>query len=240
MDLNQDIYAQFKRRINQEASTAQIRKLEYDITSLGFDTAAMKSACAETLSLNFGGMLVQPCQVRDCGILLKKGRKATLLAKIGGYLGGDTTDIKVKAAKKAVRDGADGVEVGCCLVKVRQGELGYVRREIKKLRSSLKKKKLFVSIKGKFITPDEMVKLSGIISECGVDGINIGGDIVMCIELAGKIKAALKDNCRLKVEGVMTVSDLCTASDVGADILSTSSAPELAELISSIQNGTEN
>ena len=135
------LFTQFRRKINLDASRAQVKKLEYNLCDPSAGLNVLKSACADGSSLELGGVCVLPAFVKQCSAILgaPATRKCRLIACIGYPHGGDTTAIKVKAVKRAVKDGADEVEVTVPVAHIRDGNFSYVKREIKKLKSAAKK-----------------------------------------------------------------------------------------------------
>ena len=74
-------------------------------------------------------------------MLLGKDPQTSLIACISSPHGGDTTEIKVKAIKDAVKNGVDEVEVTAPIAYVKDANWGYVKRELKKLKGAYKHRK---------------------------------------------------------------------------------------------------
>ena len=102
------IYAQFRRKINLDASRAQVKKLEYNLCDPSNGLSAIKSACADATALGLGGICVMPAFVRQCSAILgaQTARKCRLIACVGHPSGSDVTAIKVKAVKRAIKGGS--------------------------------------------------------------------------------------------------------------------------------------
>ena len=101
------LYTQFRRKINNEAARAQIKKLEYDLADEKAGLNYLKTACTDANSLGLGAVCAMPCFVKQCAVYLGMQRKCSLVACVGAPRGGDVTEIKVKAVKRAIKDGAD-------------------------------------------------------------------------------------------------------------------------------------
>lgn len=234
------LFAQFKKRINSEAARAQIKKLEYNLTDFTVSSASVKSACADARTLGIGGICVQPCYVKICASYLGLPRACRLIAVIDCPHGGSTLDIKVKAVKRAIKDGADEVEVAAPLSRIREGNYGYVKREFKKLRSASKKRSLRIVVDCAYLTKDEIRKVSAVAADCGVNSIKTSAGTTSGthgLEAIAEIKTAVGDRCTVKAEGVATVLDMSNAIDMGAGVIGSRGAADLAR---TVMTATEN
>lgn len=227
------LYSEFKKKINAEAARAQIGKLEYDLADVSAGSATLKNACADANSLGIGGVCVLPAFVRICAAALGEDRDSSLIACISYPHGGDTTQIKVKAVKRAIRDGADEVEVTAPLSYIRDGNYAYVRREFKKLRSACKNRSLRVDVGCALLSRQEIEKVSALAADCGVNSIRAAGKGSggSCIESLAAVKSAVKDRCTVKAEGVSTVLEMSSAIDLGASVIGSKNAAAVARAI---------
>ncbi len=228
------LYSQFRRKINLEAARAQAAKLEYNLCTPSSGLNALKSACADGNSLGLGGVCVLPSFVKNCSQFLGEGRKCRLIACISFPHGGDATAIKVKAVKRAVKDGADEVEVTAPVAQIRDGNFSYVKREFKKLRSASKNKSLRIDAECSLLSAQEVVRLCTIAADCGVNSVKTasgayGGGNEM--EMIAQIKSAVRDKCTIKAEGVATVLEMSSAIDMGATVIGSKNAAAVARAI---------
>lgn len=227
------LYSQFRRKINTEAARAQVKKLEYNLCDPSTGLSAIKSACADGNSLGLGGVCVLPCFVKNCAAYLGLQRKSRLIACVGYPHGGDATAIKVKAAKRAVKEGADEVEVTAPIAHIRDGNYQYVKREFKKLRSATKKKALRIDVECALLSKQEILKVCSLAADCGVNSVktasgSYGGNE---IEMISEVKTAVKDKCNIKAEGVATVLEMSSAIDMGASVIGSKNAADVARAI---------
>jgi len=227
------LYAQFRRKINLEASRAQVKKLEYNLCDAAAGLNILKSACADANSLGLGGVCVMPAFVKQCAACLGTQRKSRLIACISYPQGGDCTAIKVKAVKRAIKEGADEVEVTVPVAHIRDGNFAYVRREFKKLRSASKKRALRIDAECALLTKKEIIKVCLIAADCGINSVKtssgaIGGNE---LEIISDIKSAVKDKCGIKAEGVATVLEMSSAIDMGASVIGSRNAADVARMI---------
>ncbi|MDE7082213.1 MAG: hypothetical protein K2O89_00730 [Clostridia bacterium] len=228
------LYSQFRRKINAEAARSQIKKLEYDLANVKAGVNVLKSACADANSLELGAVCVLPSFVRNCSVFLGMQRKCGLVACISSPHGGDATPIKVKAVKRAINDGADEVEVTAPVAHIRDGNFSYVKKEFKKLKKAVKHKSLRIDLESNLLSHEEVVRVCNIAADCGVNSIKTGSSALSSgneIERITEIKSAVKDKCTIKAEGVATVLEMSSAIDMGASVIGSKNAADVARAI---------
>lgn len=228
------LYSQFKRKINAEAARSQIKKLEYDLANVKSGINVLKSACADANSLELGAVCVLPCFVKNCSAYLGEQRRCGLVACISSPHGGDATQIKVKAVKRALNDGADEVEVTAPVAHIRDGNFSYVKKEFKKLRKAVKHKSLRIDLECNLLSREQVVRVCNIAADCGVNSIKTSSSAFTGgneIERVGEIKSAVKDKCTIKAEGVATVLEMSSAIDMGASVIGSKNAADVARAI---------
>ena len=169
------LYKQFRRKINAEAARSQIKKIEYDLNDVKAGLNFLKTASGDANSLGLGGICVLPCFVKSCAPFLGAERKSSLVACIGAPHGGDVTEIKVKAVKRALKDGADEAEVTAPTAHVRENNYAYVKKEFKKLRSASKHKSLRINLECTLLTREEIMRTCTIAADCGINSIKLSG-----------------------------------------------------------------
>ena len=224
------LYSQFRRKINAEAARAQIKKLEYDLADVKAGLSFLKTACGDANSLELGAVCVLPCFVRQCAAYFGMQRNSSLVARISFPHGGDATEIKVKAVKRAIKDGADEAEVTAPIAHIREGNFAYVKKEFKKLRSAAKHKSLRIDLECTLLTKEEIVRASITAADCGVNSLRLSGN--NAVEKISDIKSAVKDRCTIKSDGVATVLEMSGAIDLGASIIGSKNAAYVARGIS--------
>lgn len=231
----QTLFEDFRRRINLQAAQAQIKKIEYNLSDVASGLAAIKAACADATNLKLGGVCVAPSFVKPCAAFLgnAQNRKSSLIACISYPNGGDTTEIKVKAVKQAIKNGADEVEVTAPIAQIRDGNFQYVKREIKKLRKAAKNRALRISAESSMLGSREVIKLCLIAADCKADSVKTSSQ---CRDGDGEktiadIRSAIKDKCTIKAEGVSSVTEMSAAIDMGAVAVGSKNAPSVARYI---------
>lgn len=223
------LYSQFRRKINNEAARAQIKKLEYDLADEKSGLNLLKTACADANSLGLGAVCVLPCFVKQCAVYLGMQRKCGLVACVSAPHGGDVTEIKVKAVKRAIKDGADEAEVTAPTAHIREGNFAYVRKEFKKLRSATKNKSLRIDLQCAMFTLEELKRTCLLAAECRVNSVRLSG--ANGVERIAAVKSAIKDKCTIKSEGVATVLEMSSSIDMGATVIGSKNAADVARAI---------
>lgn len=230
----QALFEDFKRKINMQAAQAQIKKLEYNLSDVTSGLAAVKAACNDASTLQLGGVCVAPSFVKSCATFLGSAqkRKSSLIACISYPNGGDTTEIKVKAVKQAIKDGADEVEVTAPIAQVRDGNFQYVKRELKKLRRAVKNRSLRISAECSLLSKHDIIRLCLIAADCRVNSVKTtSGAWGEEGKTIAEIRSAVKDKCTIKAEGVSSVTELSNAIDMGAVVVGSKNAPAVARYI---------
>lgn len=228
------LYEDFKRRINLQAAYAQIKKIEYNVSDITTGLSALRTACTDATTLQLGGVCVAPSFVKACSTFLgaTSQRKSSLIACISYPNGGDTTDIKVKAVKRAIKDGADEVEVTAPIAQIRDGNFQYVKRELKKLRRATKNHSLRISADCSLLSKNDVMRLCVLAADCRINSVKAaGGYGDEESKTISDIRSALKDKCTIKAEGVSSVTELSAAVDMGAGVVGSKNAPAVARYI---------
>lgn len=228
------LYEDFKRRINLQAAYAQIKKIEYNLSDITTGISALRTACTDATTLQLGGVCVAPSLVKACSTFLGTAsqRKSSLIACISYPNGGDTTDIKVKAVKRAIKDGADEVEVTAPIAQIRDGNFQYVKRELKKLRRATKNHSLRISAECSLLSKNDIMRLCVLAADCRINSVKAaGGYGDEESKTISDIRSALKDKCTIKAEGVSSVTELSAAVDMGAGVVGSKNAPAVARYI---------
>lgn len=228
------LYMQFKKKINTEAAKAQIKKLEYNLADVTCGLTALRAACTDGKALELGGICVLPSFVRQCATYLGPERKCQIIACISYPHGGDSTDIKVKSVKRAIKDGADEVEVTIPVAHIREGNFSYLKRELKKLRSATKKRALRIDAECPLLTKEEIIRVCKVAADCGVNSVKTSSGVYGRgneLEMVSHVKNAVKDKCTVKADGIATMLEMSSALDMGASVIGSKNAADVARTI---------
>ena len=225
------MYADFKRKLNLEAASAQVAKLEFNLTQATVSKAELRRACQEANRLHLGAVCVLPNQVKHCVHFLGNDPQTSLVACISFPHGGDTTKVKVAAVKTAVKEGVDEAEVTVPVSQIKDGNWSYVKREFKKLKNAVRHRTLRINVESQFLTPQELTKVCAMAADCGVTSLRTSSCAGYESDVVAKMKSAVKDRCTIKADGVSNLTEMQSAVDMGAGIIGSKNALDLAELI---------
>lgn len=226
-------FSDFKRQLNVQAAQAQLTKLELNLTDVTVSSATLKQACADANSLKLGAICVLPCLVRACTNLLGSDPQTSLIACISSPHGGDTIESKAAMVKNAVKDGVDEVEVTAPITFIKDGNWGYVKREFKIIKRAAKKRGVRINVEASLLTPQELTKVCALAVDCGITSLRTGSAAYGGFkpETIAAIKTVVKDKCTIKADGITTFGEMQTAVDMGASIVGSKNAVEVARLI---------
>lgn len=227
-------FNEYKRKLNLQAAEVQVSKIEYNLLDATVSKAVLKKACQEANALKLGAVCVLPNAVRLCAHMLGANPQTSLIACVSYPHGGDTTKIKVKAVKEAIKDGVDEVEVTAPIACVKENDWGYVKREFKALKKAAKKRALRINIECGLLTPAELTKICNVATDCGITSIRSSSEFYgagLKADVITSIKNTVKDKCTIKADGVSTIGDLETALSMGAGIVGSKNAADLAKLV---------
>lgn len=230
-------FEEFKRQKRVAEARAIIAKLELTFTQATAERAALRRAAKDGEKLGLGGICVNPCQVKACSEFLGAGSPVAVVACISPWGGTDTTDIKIKQVKRALRDGAKIVEVTVPVPAIKEGDWAYVRRELKKLRSAARKATLRVNLEAPLLNAQELTKLCALICELGITAVRTAGEAFGSgadEEELKLIKTALKDKAIIKADGADAPGRLATLFECGASLAGSASAIAMAQTILSV------
>lgn len=224
----------YKRKLNLQAAEAEVGKIEYNLLDATISKALLKKACIDANSLKLGAVCVLPNAVRLCAHYLGTNPQTSIIACISYPHGGDTTKIKVKAVKEAIKDGVDEVEVTAPVACVKENDWGYVKREFKKLKKATKKSALRINIECNLLTLAELAKVCTVAIDCGITSIRTSSGFYgtgFKADIITAIRNIVKDKCTIKADGTSTIGEMETALNMGAGIVGSKNAPDLAKLI---------
>lgn len=221
-------FKEYKQRRREEEAKANVAKIECDCLSPYCDKVVLRENCKSANGIALGGVIVLPAYVKSCVAFLGKDPKTSLIAAISYPHGLDTTEIKVAAVKRAVKDGVDEVEVYAPLSMIKDGNHAYFKRECKKIKKAAKTRAARMVFDCSLITFAELVRACSTAADNGISCIRLNNAEG---ETVSKIKQAVKGKCLIKADGAESLSAFGNYCIMGADYVSSRSACELATLI---------
>ena len=225
-------FNEYKRKLNQQTAEAQVSKIEFSLLDATTSKTLLKKACQDANTLKLGAVCVLPNAVRLCAHFLGPNPQTSLIACISYPHGGDTTKIKVKSIKEAIKDGVDEVEVTAPIACIKEGDWGYVKREFKKLKKATKKIALRINIESNLLAPNELARVCNVATACGITSIHASSFYGTAkVDTVTEIKKIIKDKCTVKADGVSTIGEAERMLAMGAEIIGSKNATDLARLI---------
>lgn len=221
-------YREFKRIKRMEEAKASILKIECDCLSPLTDKGSVKETCKLANTLEIGAVVVFPSFVKACVSYLGKDPQVSLIAAVAYPYGEETTEVKVAAVKRAVKDGVDEIEVSAPTAFIKDGNFMYFKKECKKLKKAAKVRALRIVINCALLGEKELIKACVTAADAGVNCLRLNNADG---ELVAKIKSALKGKCLIKgdkAENAAAFANLCV---MGADTVSCTQATELAQYL---------
>ncbi len=194
--------------------------------------ADIKKLCREAREIGFASVCVQPVYVAACNEFLRDAPQIKIACVVGFPMGENKTETKVFEAKRAVADGADEIDMVACISAIKNGDYGYVKREIKKIVKAVRGATVKVILETSLLTAEEMRRAAACCAAAGAAFVKtstgyFGGATV---EAVRTLKEAVKDKCAVKASGgIRSQEAFCAMVDAGADRIGTSSGVEIAE-----------
>lgn len=228
-------FEQYKRVNRIKLAKAEALKIELDCLTNLCDKTYLRDVCRRANMQEIGALVVYPAFVKPCVGFLGPDPKTSLIAAISYPHGGDTTELKVDAVKRAVKDGVDEVEVCAPTALLKDGNLQYFKRECKKLKRAARIRALRLVFDCACLSEKELIKACLIAADAGVNCVRLNG---ADSDLLGTVKANLKGKCLIKADSAKDLSAFVTYCNVGADAVNCPRAFDIAAYLLSSAEGT--
>lgn len=129
----------------------------------------IKKICNEAKENSFASVCVNPCYVKLVADELK-GSNVKVCTVIGFPLGATTKEVKAYETEKAIKDGANEVDMVLNIGMLKAGNYDYVKEDIKAVVDAAKGKALVkVIIETCLLTDDEKIMACKLAKEAGAD-----------------------------------------------------------------------
>lgn len=216
-------YGEFKRNRREAEIAVTLHKLIMDASRRETDRYALKTACESARKFSSYGVLVSPVNVAAARRHLA-GSETFVLCIVGGT-GESLTQIKKAETKKAIAQGAGEIRLVLCYSALIGGNIGYLRREVKKVKRAAKKLPLVVSLEDHSISEDEIAVGVRAACEGGADGVCVRGET----ELVLRALRASAGRIRVDAAGAENSDQLRMLLKAGASRVSTACAEQVAD-----------
>ena len=209
------------------------RYIEHTLLKPEATTQDIIKLCQEARKYNFLGVCVNPCFVPLAKHLLA-GTEIKTVTVVGFPLGCDEPEIKAEAARRAVRNGADEVDMVINVGALKGRDNAYVVEDIRQVAAAAGDAPVKVIIETCLLNEEEKIRACRIIAEAGAafvktsTGFNKGGATAEDVALlSGEAK---KLGLRVKAAG--GIRDYVTAKgmlEAGAERLGCSAGVQLVQ-----------
>ncbi|HEY8389652.1 MAG TPA: deoxyribose-phosphate aldolase, partial [Clostridia bacterium] len=135
--------------------------------------ADIEKLCNDAKEYEFAAVIVNPLHVKKARKLLR-GSPVKVGTVVAFPLGEEFTNIKVMQVKKAIRAGAQDVDVVAPISQIKQGNWEYIAKEIKKIKKAARGKTVKMIIETGLLTREEIIKMTELCVQGGIRFIKTG------------------------------------------------------------------
>lgn len=185
----------------------------------------IKKICDEAIKYNVASACIPPCYVEQAKRYV--GDKLKICTVIGFPNGYNATDVKVYETKKAIKDGADEIDMVINIGYLKDKKYDYIENEIKEIKKACKNHILKVIIETCLLTEEEKIRMCRIVKESGADFIKTSTGFSSMGATFEDIKLfkenLIGSNVKIKAAGgIKSFEDAQEFVNLGADRLGTS------------------
>ncbi|MBS5949048.1 MAG: deoxyribose-phosphate aldolase [Clostridium sp.] len=193
----------------------------------------VEKLCKEALEYNFASVCINPSMVEKAVEMLK-GSDVKVCTVIGFPLGATTTEVKAFETEDVIKKGATEVDMVINVGKLKEGNLGYVKKDIEAVVNAAKGKALTkVIIETCLLTDEEKVTACKLSKEAGADfvktstGFSTGGATAKDIKL---MRETVGEELGVKASGgVRSLEDAELMIENGASRIGASASIAICE-----------
>jgi deoxyribose-phosphate aldolase len=212
-----------------------LNKIDHTNIKDSAQEADIKKTCQEAREYGFRGVCVKPKWVKTAKKELA-GSTVKVVCLIDPPIGDSTHSKRVQIAKKAVKDGADDIDVVMSLPDAKHGRWDKILKDLKPI-CKIGHTKIIIG--SGYLTDEEVVQASKIVKEAGAFCVKTATekDPLENSELAekGKHLKLMRQGAPgllIKASGnVKSLADAQMMIEMGADIIGTSSGVEIAKTL---------
>ena len=185
----------------------------------------------KTLDYDFATTLTEPCFMRGKAEKHQHARKQRV-SVISYPLGGMTHEAKLYQARKALKDGADELDISMDVSAFKSGRYEYVKEELKPFVDMMEGKIMKMIYFASLLTVDEQLRAAEMAIELGIPYLktNTGFGFVTTTDQVKLIKDHYHDAIKVMTSGgVRTREDAAAMIRAGAERIATSSAFKIVD-----------
>ena len=215
---------------------AVLHALEHTLLRPEAGPAAVRRLCAEAVSLGLGAVCVHPDYVALARSQVA-GTGVRVVTVAGFPLGANTSEVKAREAERAVRDGADEVDMVLNLGRLKEGELAAVRADVAAVVAAAGVP-VKVILETGYLTDEEIVAACRLAEEAGArfvktaTGFGPGGATLEAVRL---MRASVSPRVGVKAAGgIRTAEQVLAFLAAGADRIGTSAGAAIARALAGL------
>ena len=189
--------------------------------------------CKEAKKYQLGGVCINACHIRTAADILC-GSGVKIVTVVGFPLGADRSEVKALAAKLAIADGADEIDMVINICALKDGDYELVEKDIRAVVEASEKHNVKVIIEACLLTDTEKIKACELIAKAGAafvktsTGFSRSGATVNDVQLLAQ--EAKKYGLGVKAAGgIRNLATVRAMLDAGANRIGTSGGAAIAK-----------
>ncbi len=210
-------FEEYKRQKRETEVVLTLKRLILDGSRRETDKESLRKIFQTAEKLGAEGVLVSPVNVAFARRALT-GTKTKVVCLAGGT-GESLPVVKRNEAKRAAKQGAREIRLVCCYAALVSGNLAYLKREVKRVRRSVKKCLFTLSLEDHSLGEEQIAVAVRAAVEGGADCVTVRGELSLALRAleagGGKIKvdcSGVENSERLRLLVKAGVSRLTTGN----------------------------
>ena len=228
-------FEEFKRQKKLLELRRLLRTIDHTLLKQTATRSDIKKLCDEAREYGFYSVCVQPVYVPACCEFLKKAPSVKIACVVGFPMGENTTATKVYETKRAIKDGADEIDMVVCISAVKNGNYSYVKKEIRQIVKAARGNPVKVILETSLLDREEIVRTAVCARDAGAAFVKTStgyfgeGAKAEDVKL---LKETVEGKCSVKASGGIRSAELFKEMiAAGADRIGTSAGKTIADTL---------
>ena len=207
-----------------------LRHVDHTLLSPVATWEEVRKLCNEALKYNTASVCVAPCYIKR---IRESFPKLNICTVTGFPLGYDRSSVKADAAKAAIADGADEIDMVINITDVKNAAFEHIKAEIALLKTVAGQRILKVIVETCYLSEEEKITLCKVVTEAEADYIKTStgfGSAGATMDDVKLFKKHIGPGVLIKAAGgIRTREDMVAFLGAGCSRLGTSSAIKILE-----------